>query len=486
MGGSISRQSLDVIVEAISSQIQSTLQSNVQSDNTSISLTQNQEIINEGDINCKGGINIGGNMKIASDMKVFTNFDTKTTNEIKAKIESLIDSENNQVMKIARQMFSSLFANYDDQMEMSIRNTINNYSNQYTNQSNLQKAALTVIASQDGKIINRAKLTSDEVCNLGYNQDIYIKAVADRFATNLTEAFTSSDIANTIKQRSTQKLDKKETGLAEALLAAAVLAVAIGIMYLLMGIGKAKAGGSALPGMGGKGGGGIPTMVWIILITIILYIIYAYSRKIFPFKPKTLWGAEFIPYNGDNTKLMVGDKCVEYDNNSENEGKAIYRTKSKCEEALKDPENNTFKKFFGCKYNTTEEKFEGCQQYPELWNEITDKVSVEAVYPTNAQCIDSRKCTTFWTCELDDEGYPTGVDKCIERKDVQNRGILEIPYDSEQKCKDAAKCKTTYFCASKEKKKCLPSTNQQCTDTNACPGGIYYGDKTSCLAVCKT
>jgi hypothetical protein len=491
MGQSLTKQDLDVLVESISTVIQQAIQSNVQSSSFSASITQKQtiQIGDKADIECKE-INIGGNLNINSDFKILTNFDTQTMNDIKSAISNLLDTENNQVLKIARQMFSSLFANYDDQINENIKNIVQNYVNNYTNQSNLQKASQSIIEYQEGIITFNGTVKGD-ICNIGFNQQIYNQLLADNIAKNMIQNFTNSQIDNQLKQKASQKVDKKETGLADALLAGAVMAVAIGIMYFLMNISQkpstisktttSASGTTTTTSTGSK------KNLWftiIVIILILLFIYFLYNRSIFPFQPKQLWGPIFITYPGDSTQTMVGNSCQLYDNNEQNKDIAIYRSKQRCEDALNDPNNITFKKYFGCKY--TNDDLDGCQQYPQLWNKINDKLAVQAVYPNEAECIQSNMCQPFYTCTYDEDGFPVVPVKCDKRNDVQNKGLFSQPFfSSNDDCVKSSSCITTFRCTNKETNYCEKTLNNVCEQKENCPNGLFWSTLEKCRNNCK-
>ena len=312
----------------------------------------------------------------------------------------------------------------------------------------------------------------------------------------MVNSFLSSDISNKLAQEASQKMDKKETGLSEALLAGAVLAIAVGISQYLISSGLAKqeaAVGGSLTGGGTKGG--IPIIIWLILIAIVLWIIYAYFRKIWPFKRSKLWGAKFTLYDpkDPNSPIMVdGDTCIEYDNNAENEGKAVYKTKIECDKALSDPKNNTFRKFFGCKYDTTTGTFNGCKQYPTLWSTYIDndnnEKGVEAFYRTKGECETDNNCSTFYTCNIDPNDGLAINNECIAKSN-EDRSSYTYTYNTKEDCDSAQTCVNTWYCANKGAKndadKCDESLAKPCEDTSKCSSdNINYVDKQKCIDNC--
>lgn len=489
--------------------------------------------------NCPDGISIclSNSSDISSQM--VTNFQSQAVTQIKTALLNDIVNQNSQLMKVVSGFLSFLDAGQKTKNETNIRNMISNYINNSITLSTIQSSVQSVTSIQENDLIMQGFYNFyGKQCKFTLTNQMQSNVLMNAIAKSIVNNFVSNNIVNKVTNRASQTTDIKNEGVGSALYAAAALAIACGVFYVLQGIGTriASKGAQAAQGGGsssGGGGGSFNKILTILLVVVIIGIIglwlyNQYSKKNWPFSPDYYYGCKLgtftDPATGAKSIVNVGG-CSQY---SKNDNRGIYKSLQECEDKQTDPSNGTCGQFWGCQYDANKKLTNTCEQYPSAyytinWSDNT-KTQVDATYTIANDCKNS--CPSKWTCALDGNGfaiegkcrqvtdpfeigqictfYGGGGDQCADYIDPNNQEtpyicgkntnvnkVLPPLFDTEEDCvnDNSKRCATTWSCSNPGAKSnaCSQSACPLPCDPNDvtnCPLGLF-ADQQSCVNSCN-
>lgn len=421
MGNSLTKEQLDLLNTTMSSIIGSTLNSNTNVNSAATSNTQNIEIDigPTGKVNCRkadgsGSFRIG--QKISVNENITADFSNDTSTEIKNSITADLNNDSSQIMKVTREMLSSIGASNDDETLMNIKNIIENNVNNYVNTSNLNKAANSIINVQNNKLVIEGVLEGDS-CDIF--QETGVEFVQKTVAKNIINNILNSSELATLVSKTQQDITKKEGGLAQALAAAALLAVAVGIMYYLKASGEAKLPAGVINSTSHKISSALKSIA-ILGVAIGIYLLAAKLRQFWPFEVKPqYWGC---------SKDSSDEGCKEYSSR----GDGPFDSKDACESS------QTCKPFYNCEFDVNGYPIgTTCKRYQRKIDAPPN--SFQSLEQCNTELRQNNICRQYWYCA-------GGKDKkCLEiSKPVDKDGKFKKPnyplYGSKDEC--SAVCKS--------------------------------------------
>lgn len=461
---------------------------------------------------CDGGVKI--NLINSTDIsaQLVTNFTNQAVTQIKNALLNDITNKNSQIMKIVNGFLSGLGGGSKNENSTTIKNMISNYINNNIDVTTLQSSLQQVTGIQENNLsfVGNVIFKSQKDCDISFSNSYQANLTMKAIASNIVNAFITNSVTNDVTNRVDQTMDVKNEGIEGAIYAAAALAIACGLFYVLQGIGQrigAKAGGGATGGGSSKF---INILFIIVVIAIIGFFIYnQYTKKQWPFHPSVYWGCSqqvfTDPVTGQKS-IMNGDGCKSY---SKDDNRGIYSTKEICDTRTADPNNNTCGKYWGCKYDENNKPVaNSCVQYPTAFYTLNYKDNPRQV---NASFIDQNTCLPScvgkWTCQKDQGGFPI-PGKCrqvYDQVEISNISASFDPnnfnlcstnntpppkaplYNTQEDCENDIfnSCKFTWACTN-------PGTGDNACSQNVCPVTCtdsscdvnFYKTKDDCNSQC--
>lgn len=475
------------------------------------------------DFKCPDGVNIclSNSSDISSQM--MTNFKSQAVTQIKNALLNEITNENSQLMKIVKGFLSSLNAGSSQQNTTNVRNMISNYINNYINITTIQSSLQSITSiQQDEMNMYGNYLFEGSSCNLTLTNSFQAQQVMNAIASSIVNNFVSNSVTNDVVNRASQTIDVKSEGIESAMYAAAALAIACGLFYVLQGI------GTRIAAKGAQGGAAPENKTFSRLLTILFIVVIIgiigfwlynqYSKKNWPFSPSSYYGCKLGTFTDPATgKQMIVNAggCVAY---SKNDNRGIYKSQQECENKTSDQNNGTCGQFWGCQFDNNKKLVNGCAQYPSAYYTINwpdnTKTQVNSSFVTQQDC-NNTSCPQKWTCAVDSNGfnvegqcrlitdaveianisqlYSTGNDTTICSNNTypnsSNSNTIQVPlFDTSDECVNAKACATTWSCVNPGDTTGNSCSQSACpltctsTDTN-CPMQLY-STKSACEQSC--
>ena len=474
-----------------------------------------------------GGVNICLSNTSDISSQLVTNFKNQAVTQIKTALLTEITNQNSQLTKIVKGFLSVLNGGSKDENTTNIKNMISNYINNDINITTIQSAVQQVSSVQQNSLILGGKgsdITFEgSQCNITLSNDFQAKIVMNAVASSIVDNFISNTVTNKVVNRASQTMDVKSEGIDTALYAAAALAIACGLFYVLQGIGTriaAKGGGGGESQSSGSFNKILTILFIIVIIGIIgLWLYNQYSKKNWPFTPEKYYGCKIGTFTDPATgqqSIINTDGCFSY---AKNDNRGIYKSQQECELKQTDPSNGTCGQFWGCQYDADKKIINNCVQYPSAYYTInwpdSTKTQVNSWYKNQQDC-KSDSCPSKWTCAIDNNGFAIkGQCKLITDPfqianinqiyspdsnynlcggntypNSSNANILTTPlFDTEQACEQSNACNTTWSCINPGDKNGNACSQSACpltctTSDDNCPLQLY-STKSDCEQSCS-
>jgi hypothetical protein len=403
-------------------------------------------------------LNIGGSVTgstitlkqiINSGNKIISNFDTKTSQDLKNDISASLDSMVSQVLKSVSELGGGWGQIEKDDNSQYIKNIINNSIANNTTIINLNKLAIQIVNQNNSTINIRGDLVNSLI---NVEQNILVQAFVQNLSSNITKSIVDNSISSRLSNIQQQSLTTEKKGFADLVksFTGPLAIVIIGIIFFFL--------------MGGK------TVIeritdWKFLTTIfvfiIIWLIIAYKLQIWPFKKRgPFWGCAMKDkmYNGN---------CEE----KPDEKSGPFKSEDECKNRLASFPD-TCPQYWGCddkdSTSTSPKQYTGIITTSPIITDgtITQPSKVYGIYKSKEEA--ENNCGSVYY-------YPLSGQKCIKanRTDQVPSEIINT-YKSDDECTK----NTQVYCVSR-----FPDNdNSECS----CSKNPTSLDKISTFKTCKS
>ncbi len=439
MGGSISKQQMESLIETFQSSVTSVMMRSSQKIVNIVSNDQILELKVGGDVEC---FNVSQRQLL--DINYVSNIGSEAISDIKSSLESSVEQNIEQIMDIMREMGASWGSYSDDDMALMIESritqiinntvTVDNVNNDLSSTVNLQKMVITIGGSIKGAECSKI------------SQDIQLTISATKTLTNIINSVTSDSIMNRIIHDASQTLKKEETGFA------GILKALTGPFIIIL-IGIIVAGKQGIQSLTN------PKFMLVFAGLIAAWLTFSYFLKIWPFKKKgPRYGCQII--SGKFTGVCEENPDGKF--SSLNECKINVAAGTACQQ------------YWGCDTNGGLPTGD-CKQFTTV---------MEGPFYNQAECrakiSAGKSCQQYWGCGKDINGFPTEPASC--KQYPENLKPL-ISFKNQAEC-DSSKmnaCSPIWNCL-KKKTGSNPAICKQ--KSIATEGSFNYPSKSKCETEC--